>query len=331
MTSRRRSTPWIQTWARPIIAGVAGIGFLNTAYLTYMKLYGVGTVCPTGSCKVLASPYAMFFGQPLSLFGMLAYLGMIGLAVAPLLINEENNRNLKRNLEDKTWMALFWGATGMALFSGWLMYIMFSQFVAVMGLEGLCPFCLASAIMATLMFVVTLMGREWEDKGQLAFQGVIVGMLTLVIAFSGTAGISQSSSVDGSISNKAGNTFFIVDSTSGDSEIQLARHLKSKGAKMYGAYWCPHCCEQKQLFGKEAMKEFDYVECAEDGKNGDPKACSAIRSEVEKQTGQNFGFPTWQVDGKFYSGRQVLAELAKNSGYSGPQSFKNEFKICRQP
>ena len=29
--------------------------------------------------------------------------------------------------------------------------------------------------------------------------------------------------------------------------ISLARHLHSIGAKMYGAFWCSHCNEQKQV------------------------------------------------------------------------------------
>lgn len=29
--------------------------------------------------------------------------------------------------------------------------------------------------------------------------------------------------------------------------ISLARHLQSTGAKMYGAFWCSHCQEQKQV------------------------------------------------------------------------------------
>ncbi|MCX5963705.1 MAG: vitamin K epoxide reductase family protein [Cyanobacteria bacterium] len=331
MTSRRRSTPWIQTWARPIIGGVAGLGFLNTAYLTYMKFFGGDTACATGSCRVLASPYAVFFGQPLSLFGMLAYAGIVVLAIAPLFVNEDSNRSLKRSLEDKTWMLLFLGTTGMALFSGWLMYIMFSQFVAPLGLAGVCPFCLASAIFAAIMFGMTLLGRDWDDKGTLIFQGILVGIATLVVTFAGSGSLTSVAPSTGAITNAAGNTFFLVDTTSGDSETQLAKHLKETGAKMYGAYWCPHCCEQKQLFGKEAMKEFNYVECADDGKNADAKACASIRPEAEKQTGQSFGFPSWEVGGKFYAGRQTLADLAKNSGYTGPKDFKNAFQVCRQP
>lgn len=29
--------------------------------------------------------------------------------------------------------------------------------------------------------------------------------------------------------------------------IALARHLYSIGAKMYGAFWCTHCNDQKQV------------------------------------------------------------------------------------
>ena len=40
-----------------------------------------------------------------------------------------------------------------------------------------------------------------------------------------------------------------ITTSSGESEIALTQHLKQVGAKMYGAFWCPHCQEQKQLFG----------------------------------------------------------------------------------
>jgi hypothetical protein len=30
----------------------------------------------------------------------------------------------------------------------------------------------------------------------------------------------------------------------------FAKCLASKQAKMYGLYWCPHCAEQKEMFGK---------------------------------------------------------------------------------
>ena len=30
----------------------------------------------------------------------------------------------------------------------------------------------------------------------------------------------------------------------------FAKCLATKQAKMYGLYWCPHCIEQKEMFGK---------------------------------------------------------------------------------
>ena len=30
----------------------------------------------------------------------------------------------------------------------------------------------------------------------------------------------------------------------------FARCLKDRQVKMYGAYWCPHCAEQKEMFGE---------------------------------------------------------------------------------
>jgi thiol-disulfide isomerase/thioredoxin len=38
----------------------------------------------------------------------------------------------------------------------------------------------------------------------------------------------------------------------------LASCLKEKGAVFYGAFWCPHCQNQKAMFGKSA-KLLPYV------------------------------------------------------------------------
>ena len=43
--------------------------------------------------------------------------------------------------------------------------------------------------------------------------------------------------------------------------IKLADELTKAGAKMFGAHWCPACKEQLRLFGKQAGRELDYVEC----------------------------------------------------------------------
>jgi len=320
LVSRRRNTPWIHRWARPIIGGIALLGAANTAYLTISKLTRTAAVCPTSGCeRVLESPYATMFGLPLSLFGLLAYLGMAVFALGPLLISLDKNRQLRTSLEKTTWWLIFFGATAMTIFSGYLMYIMFSQFVSKFGVAGICYYCLASAFFALSMLVLTLLGRDWDDIGQLLFTGAIVAVVTLV----GTLAIYSPINTANSPITASGNTGIPVANTSGPAEIALAKHLKQVGAKMYGAYWCPHCHDQKELFGKEASTIYPYVECASDGVNPQTALCEQTAARSQQQTGQQFGFPTWEIDGKFYPGTQSLTNLARISGYQGPQNFKN--------
>lgn len=321
LVSRRRNTPWLHRWARPMIGAIALLGAANTAYLTISKLTRAAAACPTSGCeRVLESPYAAVFGLPLSLFGLLAYVGMAILAFSPLLVNPEKNRPLRTNLEKTTWWLLFVGATAMTIFSGYLMYIMFSQFVSKFGAGGICYYCIASAVFAISMLVLTLLGRDWDDVGQLFFTGAIVAVVTLV----GTLAIYAPINTASSPITAPGNTGIPVVNTSGPAEIELAQHLKQIGAKMYSAYWCPHCHDQKELFGKEATTQhLPYVECAPDGVNSQTELCQKIAEKSQAQTGQAFGFPTWEINGKFYPGTQSLSNLARISGYQGPQNFKN--------
>jgi hypothetical protein len=106
----------------------------------------------------------------------------------------------------------------------------------------------------------------------------------------------------------------IVESSSGPSEIALAKHLKQTGAKLYGSYTCEHCYEQLYLFGKEAARELDRIECEPGGKNANPKLCRDL--EIK-------GYPTWIIDNQRYGGSQSLYFLANKSNYRGPREFLN--------
>ncbi|MBD1913591.1 vitamin K epoxide reductase family protein [Leptolyngbya sp. FACHB-8] len=306
---RRRQTPWIQRWARPIIGAIAILGIVNTGYLTYTKLLGGEAICPTSGCEqVLSSRYAEMFGQPLALFGLLAYTAMAIFALGPLLVNPDTNKKLRSDLENTTWTFLFLGSTAMLVFSGYLMYIMFSEFVAKYGAEGLCYYCLASAICATAMFVLTLLGRVWDDVGQLFFTGALVSVVVLV----GTLGIYNSGNTAAAPDGQVGPPTINI---SGDAEMALAEHLTKTGARMFGAYWCPHCHEQKELFGRQAFAKINYVECDPEGANSQTDLCRSI-PEVQ-------GYPSWEINGQYYSGRQSLQRLAELSGYTGPTNFQN--------
>jgi glutaredoxin len=87
---------------------------------------------------------------------------------------------------------------------------------------------------------------------------------------------------------------------------KLAKFMSEKGMVMYGAYWCPHCNDQKKLFG-EAFKYIDYVECDAKGPNGNPDEC--VTQGIE-------GYPTWIYQGKKYSGYKTFSELAQIVGFN---------------
>lgn len=307
MRRRRQETLWIHKWSRPLIGIIAAIGTLGTGYLTAVKLMGSSAACGSGCGKVLSSAWASVFGLPLTLFGALAYLSMLVLAVTPLLVNPEKDKPLKSKLEGWTWPLLFVGATGMMIFSAFLMYVLSTD------IKALCPYCIGSATMTVAMFTLTVLGRRWDDRGQLLFTGAIVAMIALV----GTFGIYAVPGGPLSRGTQAalGNAGPAVTTPSGEAEIALAKHLTDSGAKMYGAYWCPHCHDQKNLFGKDAAKKIPYIECADDGQNSQAAVCRTI-PEIK-------GFPTWAVNDQFLEGSQTLETLAAASGYDGPTNFVN--------
>ena len=94
----------------------------------------------------------------------------------------------------------------------------------------------------------------------------------------------------------------IVTSESNKESIELAKYLTDKGVVKYSAYWCPNCLNQSELFGKQAYKELNVVECARDGKNSQTQLC--IDKNIK-------GFPTWEINGKLILGVLSLKELSK--------------------
>jgi uncharacterized membrane protein len=314
----RRPLPWIHRFSRPLIGLVAALGVADTAYLTSIKLGGGAAACSSESCNaVLSSPYANILGFPLSLFGLLAYLAMVAMSILPLVIDAKANKKLHNQVQNLTWNGLFLGGTAMAVFSGYLMYLL-----AVV-IKAPCPYCIASAVFATIIFVLVLIGREWEQMGSMITNGLIAGFLTLLVTFGiySSAGVSVTADSPTSVEvtslaptgAPAQPYGWTVTTQSGASETALAEHLKKTGAKMYGGWFCSHCYEQKQLFGREAKASINYVECHPQGK--DPQVDLCRKEGIE-------GFPTWDIAGKKYPGTQPPEQLAKLSGYTGPQNFR---------
>lgn len=80
---------------------------------------------------------------------------------------------------------------------------------------------------------------------------------------------------------------------------QFAQCLTENNVVMYGTDWCPHCKEQKAMFGKS----FQYV---------DYRNCDFNQEECDSAGVE--GYPTWVIDGKKYPGTKSLKRLSGISG-----------------
>ena len=98
----------------------------------------------------------------------------------------------------------------------------------------------------------------------------------------------------------------IVTSESTKESIELAKYLNDNGVVKYSAYCWPNCFNQGELFGKQAYKELNVVECARDGINSQTQLC--LDKKIK-------GFPTWEINGKLILGVLTLKELSKLTGF----------------
>lgn len=132
--------------ARMAIAVLALVGLLVAAYLSMYKLGMVGIIqCEIGGCeKVQTSRYSYFLGLPVAYYGVAAYVAI--LAVAMLGVQPRFVR--------ARWVALALFAMSAAgvLFSAYLTYLE----AAV--IHAWCQWCVISAVLITLIFLLSLPG-----------------------------------------------------------------------------------------------------------------------------------------------------------------------------
>ena len=301
LTNRRRPEPGSR-WARVVMAVLATIGVIDTGSITLNRWGVIGSLsCPGGAegCdKVLNSPWGSVFGQPLSLFGLLAYGSVLVMALLPLVLKGE----ARTSVNGLSWWGLFLLSAGMAIFSLVLVGVMAFQ------IKAFCTFCLMSALISVSLFVLSLIGGEWEDTGALIFRGVLT---TLAV---GLIGLGWATSMNRPEATTGPGMPIPVVSASTPATLALAEHLTSTGAVMYSAYWCPHCHDQKELFGKEATAKLKIVECAPDGRNSQAALCASKNIQ---------GFPTWEIKGQLDSGQKTLSKLAALSDYRDPAAPAN--------
>ena len=268
----------------PLLA-LSVIGILLTGYLSWTTLSGAtpqGCSAGGGCDVVLSSRWATLLGLPTALWGLFAYIALAAIAFV--------------RRADKQWSY----AWTVALLG--VCYSVYLTVVSLTILEATCPYCLTSLTLmsAALALVVWQRPREMAHRswvGLAAGRGVLAALVILMVHANYVAPQAEPAGPE-------------------DPNIRaLAEHLTNVGAQFYGASWCPHCQEQKRLFGASASR-LPYIECSPAGRNA-PQSPSCNAAGIQS-------YPTWFINGRPYAVGMVLSlsELANATGFSGAANFK---------
>jgi len=120
---------------RRVMIGLAAVGLVLAAYLTYVHYAGIKPVCTAGeSCiKVQTSQWALLDGVPVALLGLIGYAAILASLLAP---DREESRLAT--------LALTMIGFG---FSGYLTYR------ELFSIHAVCEECATSAVILTVLFV----------------------------------------------------------------------------------------------------------------------------------------------------------------------------------
>jgi uncharacterized membrane protein/glutaredoxin len=257
---------------------------LLTGYLAWTAFSGgaVQGCSAGGGCDiVLTSRWATLLGLPTALWGLLAYTGLAAIAFV---------RRADKHWS-YAWTAAFFGVC----------YSVYLTVVSLTILGSACPYCLTSLglMTATLALVVwqrppEMAHRSWV--GSVAGRGAIAAVVILLLHANYVAPQPEPTGPE-------------------DPMVRaLAEHLTEEDVLFYGASWCPHCQEQKRLFGASASR-LPYIECNLAGPNA-PQSSTCSRAGVQT-------YPTWVIKGRRIVGQVLsLAELADATGFPGAANFK---------
>jgi glutaredoxin len=174
-----------------------------------------------------------------------------------------------------------------------VLYSVYLTTVSLTMLRAACPYCLTSLTLMTAIFALVtwqrpepLTGFSWQRWLRVRAPFAVAIIAFLHLNYTGVVG--RPPAVEDPVLRA------------------LAVHLSQTGAKMYGADWCPHCQDQKALFGG-AARRLPYIECSMGAQRaGQTAAC------------RNAGitnYPTWEIGGKRYVEVLSTVRLAELSGF----------------
>ena len=255
---------------------LALIGMALSGYLTFTAWSGKTVAfCTEGAgCDVvLNSRWSTLFGMPTSFWGFLTYALLAAVAW---------NR-----YADNQWR---W-AWVISLFG--LLYSLYLTSISFFVLQAACQYCLTSLGLMTVIFALTTFQRpenlpefSWGPWLAKSVGAAAVAIVVLHLHYAGYLGSPPAPE---------------------DPWVRgLAEHLSKSDAKFYGASWCPHCNDQKKLFGS-STKRIPYIECSPGGQQA-PAAPACKEKNIQS-------YPTWIINGQRYTGVQQLDQLAQVSKY----------------
>ena len=138
---------------RMVVALLALVGLFVALYLTMYKTGMIGVItCSIGSCETVnTSRWSTLLGLPVAAWGLGFYITALAVAIASL-----QDRWVDERAPSVVLVALSgWGV----LFSAWLTYL--ELFV----IHAICMWCVISAIIVTLIFIVAVLDLRDYAKG----------------------------------------------------------------------------------------------------------------------------------------------------------------------
>ena len=134
-------------WLYRMMIVLAVIGLLVATYMTIYKWTNNNAMClGSGDCgTVNASKYSEVNGIPVALVGFLGYASILG-----VLVLEKRKVFMAEFFEENATLLTFGLALTGFLFTLWLIY------VEVALIKALCPFCLTSQVVMTIIFILSI-------------------------------------------------------------------------------------------------------------------------------------------------------------------------------
>jgi uncharacterized membrane protein len=253
------------------ILAIAGL-LLTTGLLVLSVTKTSLPYCGSGSgCDIVqASRWSLLFGIPVALWGWGFYL----------FVTISATLKMKKYTRSRVLIWLASVAFGVSLYL---------NAISLWVIDATCGYCLVSLSLVCAIYALSWRSNRVLKLGSWRLGSSVASVLLVVFLHLNFSGM--------------------FDSASGPEDPylrNLAEHLSTNNAKFYGAYWCPHCQQQKLVFGASA-KRLPYIECSPNGERGAP-ATECLAENIRN-------YPTWVIGERRMERNLSPAQLARYSRF----------------